>query len=115
VLGGLLMVVAPWLVPIIFGEQYRPVVKVLMVLAVCVPLRFLVTGVGSALLNERHMRYRVLAMGVSAAMVVLFNVLLIPAHHEMGAAVAAVAGEASLLLALYVGVRRFHPNRQSHA
>jgi O-antigen/teichoic acid export membrane protein len=110
-LGVALVVVAPWAVPIIFGEQYRPVVKVLMVLALCVPLRFLSAGVSSALLNEQHMRYRVFAMALSAAMVVLFNVVLIPYLHEFGAACAAVAGEASMLLTFYAGVRRFHPDR----
>ncbi|GLQ94956.1 oligosaccharide flippase family protein [Dyella acidisoli] len=106
-----LVVVSPWLVPIIFGEKYRPVVHVLTVLAVCVPVRFLSTAVSSALLNEQHMRYRVVAMGLSAVMVVVFNVILIPRYHEMGAAIATVAGEVSLLVAMYGGLRRFHARR----
>ena len=106
-----LVAVSPWLVPIIFGEKYRPVVHVLTVLAVCVPVRFLSTAVSSALLNEQHMRYRVLAMGLSAVMVVVFNVMLVPRYHEMGAAVATVAGEVSLLLAMFGGMRRFHARR----
>jgi O-antigen/teichoic acid export membrane protein len=103
-----LVATSPWLVPIIFGAKYQPVVHVLMVLAICVPVRFLSTAVSSALLNEQHMRYRVLAMGLSAVMVVVFNVVLIPRYHEMGAAMATVAGEISLLLAMYAGMRRFH-------
>ena len=106
-----LVVIAPWLVPIVFGEKYKPVVRVLTVLAVCVPVRFLSTAVSSALLNEQHMRYRVLAMGLSAVMVVVFNVMLIPRYHEMGAAIATVAGEVSLLLAMVGGMRRFHARR----
>ncbi|GLQ51928.1 lipopolysaccharide biosynthesis protein [Dyella flava] len=102
--------VAPWLVPILFGEKYRPVVKLLAVLALCVPLRFLTTGVGSALLNERHMRYRVFAMGMSALVAVVLNAVLIPGYHEMGAAMATVIGEATLLLSLYAGVRHYHAN-----
>lgn len=109
VLLGLLMVtVAPWAVPLAFGPAYRPVVPVLMILAVCIPLRFLSTSVGSALLNERHMRYRVFAMGLSALVVVMLDVWLIPIHHERGAAVATVIGELALLAALHAGVRRFH-------
>lgn len=108
--GLVLAGVAPWLVPILFGEKYRPVVKLLAVLALCVPLRFLTTGIASALLNERHMRYRVFAMGTSALMVVLLNVRLIPMYHEMGAVIATVIGEATMLLALYAGVRYFHAN-----
>jgi O-antigen/teichoic acid export membrane protein len=106
--GLVLVAVAPWLVPILFGEKYRPVVKILAVLALCVPLRFLTTGIASALLNERHMRYRVFAMGMSALVVVLLNVWLIPSYHETGAAMATVMGEATMLLALYAGVRYFH-------
>jgi O-antigen/teichoic acid export membrane protein len=112
-IGLLLVVVAPWLVPIAFGEKYRPVVKVLVVLAPCVPIRFLSTGVSSALLNEQHMRFRVFAMVACTVLVIALNVLLIPAFHEMGAAVATVIGEASMLLAFYIGVRRFHANRES--
>ena len=103
-----LVVVAPWVVPIIFGEKYRPVVGVLTVLALCVPIRFLSTAISAALLNEIHMRYRVVAMGLSAVVVVIFNIWLIPRHHEMGAAFATVAGETSLLIAMCLGVRLFH-------
>lgn len=103
-----LVLVSPWLVPIIFGEKYRPVIHVLAILAVCVPIRFLSTGVSAALLNERHMRYRVLAMGTSAVVVVVFNLILIPRYHAWGAAMATVAGETSLLLAMFAGLRRFH-------
>jgi O-antigen/teichoic acid export membrane protein len=106
--GLVLVAVAPWLVPILFGEKYRPVVKLLTVLALCVPLRFLTTGIASALLNERHMRYRVFAMATSAVVVVILNVCLIPRYHEIGAAVATVMGEGAMLLALYAGVRYFH-------
>ena len=108
-LAAAVAVGAPWMVPLAFGEKYRAVVPVLLVLAACIPIRFLSTSVGSALLNERHMRYRVFAMGLSAAVVIVLNLALIPAHHELGAAAATVMGEAVLLLTLYAGVRRFHP------
>lgn len=114
VLGAVLIVCAPWLAPIAFGAKFRPVVPVLQVLAVCVPLRFLATGIGSALLNERHMRYRVFAMAAAGIAVVLLNLLLIPGHHELGAAYGTVAGEVVLLLALYGGVRWFHSDIGAH-
>lgn len=108
-LGAMVALLAPWAIPLAFGEKYRAVVPVLLVLAWCVPIRFMSTGVGSALLSERHMRYRVFAMGLSAVVVIVLNVLLIPSRHEIGAAMATVVGEAVLLSALYVGVRLFHP------
>jgi O-antigen/teichoic acid export membrane protein len=111
-LGCALAVVSPWLVPLTFGEKYRPVVRILIVLSLCVPIRFLSTGVSSALLNELHMRFRVFAMGLCATVVVVLNLLLIPSYHAMGAAVATVLGELSMLLAFYIGVRVFHKNRE---
>ena len=111
VLGVMVVLVAPWIVPLVFGEKYHGVIPVLNVLAWCIPIRFLSTGVGSALLNEQHMRYRVYVMGISAAVVVLLNLAWIPTHHELGAAAATVIGEVVLLLTMYVGVRRFHANR----
>lgn len=111
-LAAVVVLVAPWVVPLAFGEKYRAVVPVLLVLAACIPIRFLSTGVGSALLNEQHMRYRVFAMGLSAAVVIVLNLLLIPAHHELGAAAATVVGEAVLLLTMYAGVQRFHPSAE---
>lgn len=111
-LGALVALLAPWAVPLAFGEKYRAVVPVLLVLAWCVPIRFMSTSVGSALLNERHMRYRVFAMALCAVVVIVLNVLLIPSRHEIGAAMATVIGEGVLLLALYAGVRLFHPPRE---
>jgi O-antigen/teichoic acid export membrane protein len=107
-LGAVIALLSPWFVPLAFGQKYDPVIPVLRVLALCVPLRFLSSGIAGALLNEQHMRYRVFVMGFSALAVVLLNVVLIPAHHAMGAAVAITIGEALLLAGTYAGVRRFH-------
>jgi len=106
--GGALVVVSPWVVPLIFGEKYHQVAQVLMILAICVPARFLCTVMTTALLSEKHTRYRVGATGFNALVVVVFNVLLIPHYHVMGAAFATVLGELSSLLSMYLGVRRFH-------
>jgi O-antigen/teichoic acid export membrane protein len=47
--------------------------------------------------------------------VILLNVLLIPTYRGMGAAVATVVGEAAMLLGFYIGVHRFHANRERSA
>lgn len=110
-IGAAIVVVSPWAVPIAFGAKYLAVVPVLQLLAICVPLRFLSSGVAGALLNERHMRYRVVLMGLSAVVVVVLNVLLIPAYHALGAAMAITVGEAVLLAGTCMGVHRFHGDR----
>ena len=107
VIAVAMVAVTPWVVPIVFGDQFRPVVKILMVLAPCVPIRFLSVAMGSVLLTEDHMRYRVYAMGLAAGAVIGLNVILIPRFHALGAAGATVAGELVLLLVTYYCVRRF--------
>ena len=111
-IGLSLMAVSPWVVPLVFGAEYRPVAKILMVLAACVPIRFLSIAMGSVLLTEDHMRYRVYALGLAAGVAVALNLLLIPRFHALGAAAATVMGESVLLLVTYYCVRRFvRPDR----
>jgi O-antigen/teichoic acid export membrane protein len=103
-----LVVVSPWIVPIVFGERYQGVVGILMILALCPPIRFLSTAMGAALLTEDHMRYRVYAMAVATVVAIVLNALLIPRFGGQGAAWATVVGETVLLLGTTLGVRRFH-------
>jgi O-antigen/teichoic acid export membrane protein len=104
--GAALALVSPWLVPLAFGPEYDDVSRLLAVLAICVPLRFLSTSVGSALLTENHMRYRVLAMLVATLVAVALNAWAIPRFGTMGAAWATVIAEATLLLSMWVGLRK---------
>lgn len=106
IVGGIVLAFAAPLATQVFGAGYRTVVPLLQVLALCVPLRFLSTAVGSVLLTEGHMRYRVYAMALAALAAVLLNLALIPAFAEMGAAIATVIAEALLLGLMYRGARR---------
>jgi O-antigen/teichoic acid export membrane protein len=106
-IGLFMAATAPWLVPLVFGHAYTPVVKILMVLAPCVPIRFLSLSMGSVLLTENHMRYRVFAMGLAALVVIGLNLLMIPRFQALGAATATLGGECVLLLVTYFCVERF--------
>jgi O-antigen/teichoic acid export membrane protein len=106
-IGAVLYFVMPKLVPIAFGSEYMGVVPILMVLALCPPIRFLSTAVGSVLLTGTHMYYRVLMMGLAAAATIALDFLLIPTHYEMGAAYAIVGGELVLMIATWIGARKF--------
>ncbi len=108
-IGAAMLVLGPWLVPLAFGERYRGVVAILMVLAICPPVRFLSTAMGAALMTGNHMRMRVQAMAMATMVAVAGNVLLIPQFSEMGAAWATVAAEAALLFGTWLGVRKLHP------
>ncbi|MBD9478922.1 polysaccharide biosynthesis C-terminal domain-containing protein [Pseudoxanthomonas sp. PXM02] len=90
----------------VFGDRYAGLQPLLMLLAVCVPVRFLSTAVGAVLLTEGQMLYRVGAMLVAAVAAILLNLLLIPSHGAMGAAFATLAAEGLLLLSMYHGARR---------
>jgi O-antigen/teichoic acid export membrane protein len=103
-----LVVVSPYAVPLLFGEEYRSVTTILVVLSLCPPIRFLSTAMGAALLTDHHMRYRVYAMAWATVVAVLLNAALIPRYAEIGAAWATVVAEIVLLLGTAYGVRRFH-------
>ncbi|KQZ57033.1 MULTISPECIES: polysaccharide biosynthesis C-terminal domain-containing protein [unclassified Lysobacter] len=105
-IGLTLAALAPWLVPALFGSAYAEVAAVLMVLALCTPIRFLSTSVGSVLLTAQHMRYRVLAMLAATAAAVALNAAAVPHYGELGAAWATVIAESLLLLSMWLGARR---------
>lgn len=106
-IAAAMAVLDPWLVPLIFGEEYRPVIAILAVLAICVPIRFLSTSMGAALLTEDNMRFRVYAIALATLAAIAGNIVLIPLYGEMGAAWATVTAETVLLLGTFYGVRRF--------
>lgn len=110
-----LVACAPWVVPLVFGQKYHGVVAILMILALCPPIRFLSTAIGSALLTENHMRFRVYAMAASTVVAIALNAALIPHFGEQGAAWATVVGETVLLAGTALGVRRFHRIKRAEA
>ena len=112
VVGLLLAVASPWAIPLAFGPAFADVATLLAVLALCVPVRFLSTAVEAALLTESHMRYRVVSMLFAAVVAVALNWWLIPRYGVMGAAWATVASEILLLIARWLGVRGFMPDRE---
>ena len=98
--------VAPYLVPMLFGHKYANASSLLDILAVCVPLRFLSTSVGSVLSTGDHMRHRVKLKTVCAIVCIVLNVVLIPRYGTTGAAVVTVITELTLLLLFTVSVVR---------
>jgi len=107
-----LVVCSPFVIPLVFGEQYRSVVGILFVLALCPPIRFLSTSIGAALLTDVHMRFRVYAMAWATLVAVGLNAALIPRYGEMGAAWATVVAELILLAGTWHGVRRFYRDKR---
>ncbi|KGQ19837.1 Membrane protein [Lysobacter dokdonensis DS-58] len=109
-----LAVASPFVIPLVFGEAYRGVVAILLVLSLCPPIRFLSTAMGSALLTDSHMRYRVYAMAWATGVAILLNGALIPDFGVMGAAWATVTAELVLLAGTWYGVRHFRRAKGVH-
>lgn len=104
VLGVLAMIsvalLAPWAVPLLFGEKYLEAVPVLQVLSLCAPLRFLASSVGVTLVTQEHMKLKVYLMGVAAAFNTVTSIIFINYMDLTGAAISAVLSDL-LLLSLY--------------
>jgi O-antigen/teichoic acid export membrane protein len=99
IVAAMLFLIAPWLMPFLFGEAYRAAGQLLLVLAFAVPAHYLATSVGAVLVTQDNMRRKVWLMGLSALVNLLLNLLLIPRFGIYGAAWATVASETVLAMA----------------
>lgn len=97
---------APYVVPLLFGHKYDRAASLLNILAVCVPLRFLSTSIGSVLSTGEHMRHRVKLKSICAVVCIGLNVALIPHYGTTGSAIATVITELTLLLLFSASVFR---------
>jgi O-antigen/teichoic acid export membrane protein len=108
-----LLLVAPWGMPLVFGEAYRTSGQLLLVLALAVPGRYLATSVGSVLVTQDNMRRKVWLMGLTALVNLALNMLLIPRYGVYGAAWATVASESVLVLAYLYAAWRYVFGREA--
>ena len=93
------------IVPWFFGSRYADSGRILLILSISVPIRFLSTNVGSTLVTGEHMRRKNLYQGMGALFNILLNLLFIPTLGFYGAALSAVLTEFMLLFMYSVGVR----------
>ncbi|MFZ7110778.1 MAG: oligosaccharide flippase family protein [Desulfatiglandales bacterium] len=104
----LCVLISVWtVVPWFFGPRYAESGRILLVLCIAVPIRFLSANVGSTLVTGEHMRRKNLYQGVGALLNILLNLFLIPMLGFYGAALSAVLTE-GLILALYASGVRNH-------
>ena len=105
ILLGLLAMVcvltlAPWAVPLLFGDKYLDAIPVLQILSICAPLRFLASSVGVTLVTQEHMKIKVYLMGIAATFNIISSIILIQYISLTGAALSTVLSDL-LLLSLY--------------
>lgn len=89
---------APYGIPILFGEHYQQSVDLFMLLVISIPVLFVATSVGATLVTQEHMKTKVKLMGLVAILNIALNVALIPFYGAVGAAVATLISNVMLLL-----------------
>ena len=97
----LLAWLAPYMVQCFFGVKYAEAGKVVRLLALSVPFRYVASSIGNCLVTQNHIRCKIRYQLIVALLHVGFNLLLIPRYGMYGAAVATVTSE-MMLCALYL-------------
>jgi O-antigen/teichoic acid export membrane protein len=101
-----IVALAPVLIPFLGGDQYRGAAPVLQIQVFALVAVFVGQTWQLGLLALRRQASLAWANGGALAVVIAAGAVLIPAAGARGAAVAAVVGEASLALFVYVALRR---------
>lgn len=97
---------APPVVPLIFGESYAGSGDLLRVMALAVPFLALNALATQALIALGRGWLEAAAMAAALAVAVVVNLALIPPLGATGATIAVVAGEATLFAGCLLGLRR---------
>ncbi len=97
---------APWLMPTLFGAQFAESGRVVVVLSLCFPIRFLASAAEATLLTESDMRYRVGCQCTGAAVAVIACFVFVPRMGVWGAVIALIASEVTVLVGYLRGVSR---------
>jgi O-antigen/teichoic acid export membrane protein len=101
-----IVALAPVLIPFLGGDQYRGAAPVLQIQVFALVAVFVGQTWQLGLLALRRQASLAWANGGALAVVIAAGAVLIPTAGARGAAVAAVVGEASLALFVYVALRR---------
>jgi O-antigen/teichoic acid export membrane protein len=95
-----------WVIPAVFGSQYVDASRLVVVLALAVPARYVATSIGAVLVTGEHMRRKVWLQGAGAALNLVASLMLIPSAGALGAAAATVLSECALACLYWLEVRR---------
>jgi O-antigen/teichoic acid export membrane protein len=106
VIALILFVVAPWLIPLAFGDGYRDSILPMQIIAAAIPLRYGAHVYGTALsaAGQQALRSRILLTVIVVTVVV--ESFLILGFGVVGSAIAIVIASASLLAAYFGAARR---------
>ncbi len=85
----------------IFGDEYSQASKIIFILAIAIPFRFMSIGIGGLLSVKNLMTEKIKCMAFVAAVNLILNFSLIPYFSYYGAAIATICSEL-VLLGLYL-------------
>ena len=102
----LILMLASYFIPLIFGEEYIPAVNIFKILSLSLPISFLSYSVGATLVTNEHMKMKVKLMFVVAVFNIIFNLLVIPEYGAMGAAISTVISNVLLLILYFYNAQK---------
>jgi O-antigen/teichoic acid export membrane protein len=101
------MFAAPVLVSSIFGERYEDAVPLVRILAIALPIRYVLYSMAAAFYSRQHILRKVTFGGIAAAATIALTFVLAPLLGLTGAAVSVVFGDSLLLLLYSWGAYRY--------
>lgn len=108
---GILIMIFIWsvskfLVPLLFGDNYKKTIDLVNILAIVVPILFVTFNIASTLVTQEYMKKKVRYMGGIAILNILLNTFLIPLYGSMGAAISTVCSNFLLLIIYYYAAEK---------
>ncbi|MFT4068080.1 glycosyltransferase [Paraburkholderia sp.] len=92
-LAGMAALLAPLMVPLVFGRQYEQSVSVVVLMALSTPFRFLTVSASSVMTTRDLIRVRNRCASIALLFSVIATIIGVSVAGIMGAAIASVSGE----------------------
>lgn len=112
--AAVMYLAAPWLIPLVFGQEYVPAVDIVRVLALAEVALSPYLVLSRAVAGAGHIKLSSLTGVVGMAAMSLFLLLFIPGSGGLGAAWACVTGYATMSLFLICGILIIRRRRPSN-
>lgn len=106
--AAFLGVVAAWLIPVFYGDEYRPAIAMLRVILIGIGARFVQTPVTTMFTSSGRPALLSVVLAVNLVLMVVLMLILVPVNQGMGAAQAfGFSSLLSLIFAYYLAASRY--------
>lgn len=96
-----------WVVPLVFGEEYRRSVIIINILALSAPFLFLAFNSGSTMSTKNFLVVKIKYMAIVCLFNIMMNYILISLYQEIGAAISTVITNIILFMLYMRGVKKY--------